>query len=33
MWELRADYWEWAVKEFGAGSCKPSAEHQELVAP
>ena len=33
MWKLRADYWEWAVKEFGAGSCKPSAEHLELVAP
>jgi hypothetical protein len=33
MWEFRADYWQWAVKEFGTGSCRPSAEHQEMIAP
>jgi hypothetical protein len=33
MWSFRAGYWQWAVNTFGAGSCKPSAEHQELVAP
>lgn len=33
MWEWRADYWQWAVLNFGAGSCRPSAEPQEQVAP
>jgi hypothetical protein len=33
MWSWRADYWRWAVLKFGAGSCRPSAEPQELVAP
>jgi hypothetical protein len=33
MWSLRADYWQWAVNNFGANACKPSAEHLELVAP
>ena len=33
MIELRADYWEWAVVHFGAGSCRPSAEPKILVAP
>jgi hypothetical protein len=29
----RADYYKWAVLKFGAGSCRPSAEPPELVAP
>ena len=33
MFSLRADYWRWAVLEFGAGSTKPSAEPKEEVAP
>ncbi len=33
MWSLRAHYWKWAVKNFGIGACKPSAEHLEIVAP
>lgn len=33
MYKWRADYWRWAVLEFGNGSCKPSAEPQILVAP
>jgi hypothetical protein len=32
-WKWRADYYQWAVLKFGAGSCKPSAEPMELVAP
>lgn len=33
MWGFRADYWRWAVLKFGAGSCRPSAEPREEVAP
>lgn len=33
MYQFRASYWRWAVLTFGAGSCRPSAEPQELVAP
>ena len=33
MFEWRADLWKFAVGEFGGDSCKPSAEHKELVAP
>lgn len=33
MCAWRADYWQWAVKNFGTGACRPSAERQELVAP
>ena len=33
MWSWRADYWRWAVLKFGAGSCLPSAEPKEEVAP
>jgi hypothetical protein len=33
MYSWRADYWRWAVLEFGAGSTKPSAEPKEEVAP
>lgn len=33
MYEWRAGYWKWAVLKFGAGSCKPSAEPKEEVAP
>ena len=33
MWGWRADYWRWAVLEFGAGSTRPSAEPQEERAP
>ncbi len=33
MFSWRADYWKWAVLEFGAGSTKPSAEPKEEVAP
>jgi len=33
MFSWRADYWKWAVLKFGAGSCRPSAEPKEEVAP
>ena len=33
MYTWRADYWRWAVLKFGAGSCRPSAEPKEEVAP
>ncbi len=33
MLSIRADYWRWAVLEFGASSCLPSAEPKEEVAP
>ena len=33
MFKWRADYWRWAVLRFGAGSCRPSAEPPEKVAP
>lgn len=33
MFAWRADYWRWAVLEFGNGACKPSSEPKELVAP
>ncbi|MFA5436153.1 MAG: hypothetical protein WC372_08970 [Candidatus Neomarinimicrobiota bacterium] len=33
MYKWRASYWRWAVLKFGAGSCKPSAEPKEEVAP
>ena len=33
MYDWRANYWRWAVLEFGAGSTKPSAEPKEEVAP
>ena len=33
MYSWRADYWRWAVLEFGAGSTRPSAEPKEEVAP
>lgn len=33
MYPWRADYWKWAVLEFGAGSTRPSAEPKEEVAP
>lgn len=33
MLSLRADYWLWAVLNFGAGSCRPSAEPKIEVAP
>ena len=33
MYGWRADYWRWAVLNFGAGSCRPSAEPKEEVAP
>jgi len=33
MYSWRADYWRWAVLNFGEGSCRPSAEPKELVAP
>jgi len=33
MYSWRADYWRWAVLRFGAGSCRPSAEPKEEVAP
>ncbi len=33
MYSWRADYWRWAVLNFGAGSCLPSAEPKEEVAP
>jgi hypothetical protein len=33
MYSWRADYWRWAVLKFGAGSCLPSAEPKEEVAP
>ncbi len=33
MWVWRANYWRWAVLTFGAGSCRPSAEPPEMVAP
>lgn len=33
MWSFRADYWQWSVSNFGSGSCRPSAEHLESVAP
>lgn len=33
MFVWRAGYWEWAVNTFGIGSCRPSAEPQEQVAP
>jgi hypothetical protein len=33
MWDWRANYWRWAVLEFGAGSTRPSAEPQEECAP
>ena len=33
MYGWRANYWRWAVTKFGTGSCKPSAEPKEEVAP
>ena len=33
MYSWRANYWQWAVLKFGAGSTKPSAEPKEEVAP
>ena len=33
MWEWRADYWEWAVLNFGTGSTRPSSEPKVEVAP
>ena len=33
MWSWRADWWRWAVLNFGIGSCKPSAEPPEQCAP
>jgi hypothetical protein len=33
MYSWRADYWRWAVLEFGSASTKPSAEPEEKVAP
>jgi hypothetical protein len=33
MLEFRADYWQWAVGEFGGSSCRPSGEPIELMAP
>ena len=33
MFSWRADYWRWAVLNFGSGSCLPSAEPKEEVAP
>lgn len=33
MLRLRAAYWKWAVLNFGAGSCRPSGEPLEEVAP
>ncbi|MDD5538345.1 MAG: hypothetical protein PHF12_05210 [Candidatus Omnitrophica bacterium] len=33
MFSWRADFWKWAVLTFGAGSCRPSAEPKEEVAP
>jgi hypothetical protein len=33
MWEWRADYWRWAVLTYGQGSCRPSSEPPELMAP
>ena len=33
MYSWRADYWRWAVLNFGDGSCLPSAEPKILVAP
>ena len=33
MYDWRANYWRWAVLEFGVGSTKPSAEPKEEVAP
>jgi hypothetical protein len=33
MFKWRADYWRWAVMRFGAGSCRPSGEPTEKVAP
>lgn len=33
MYSWRADYWRWAVLNFGVGSTKPSAEPKEEVAP
>jgi hypothetical protein len=32
-WGWEADLFHWGVMEFGAGSCRPSAEPQELIAP
>lgn len=33
MYSWRADYWRWAVLNFGSGSCLPSSEPKEEVAP
>ena len=33
MTSWRADYWRWAVLEFGTSSCRPSAEPEILIAP
>ena len=33
MWQIRANYWQWAVVKFGLGSTKPSHEPSELRAP
>jgi hypothetical protein len=33
MFSIRASFWRWAVLNFGAGSCRPSAEPNEEVAP
>lgn len=33
MLRFRAAYWQCAVLNFGAGSCRPSAEPPEMVAP
>ena len=33
MCSWRADYWRWAVLEFGTSSCRPSAEPEILIAP
>jgi hypothetical protein len=33
MLKIRADYWRWAVLNFGVGSTMPSAEPKEEVAP
>ncbi|MBN2439387.1 MAG: hypothetical protein JXL20_12395 [Deltaproteobacteria bacterium] len=33
MYSFRADYWLWAVLNFGMHSCRPSSEPKEEVAP
>lgn len=33
MFSIRASFWRWAVLNFGTGSCRPSAEPNEEVAP